>query len=513
MTDRRRARVVIVGGGIAGMAAAEAIAGAHPDRFEVTVLEAKRRTGGRAGSFTDPESGSQVDYCQHVAMGCCTNLLGLLRRHGLDDLFRPYRELTFLYPGVAASRFRPSGWLPPPLHLASAFWGLRFLSRRERGEVGRGVWRLMRSDPTTLCRETAESWLRRNGQSESTVRRFWDVILVSALGERTERVSMAAAWKVIIDGFAASRGAADVWVPRVPLAELFGERLPFAIGRLGVTIRRSVAVRSIVTRDRDLVGIETGTGERIDADHLIVAVPWHAAGRLLRGTVAAGLMPSISDWGAFPASPISGVHLWFDREITDMPHAVMVGTTSQWLFRDEARGLFRDEARGKVRHDDTPGGGTSGAVIEANDNDAAKRFYYQVVISGSHDVRGSDRDALLGRVSDELRTAFPGARSAKLLRSRVVTDPQAVFSVTPAVERSRPTAETPLSWLHLAGDWVATGWPATMEGAVIGGRMAAASLLRREGMKPAAIDGGLRRGRLAKVLIRSRSSVASGGAA
>ncbi len=481
---------MIVGGGIAGMAAAEAIAGPHPDRFEVTVLEAKRRTGGRAGSFTDPESGSQVDYCQHVAMGCCTNLLGLLRRHGLDDLFRPYGELTFLYPGIAASRFRPSGWLPPPLHLASAFWGLRFLSRHDRAEVGLGVWRLMRSHPARLRDETAGSWLRRNGQSESTVRRFWDVILVSALGERTERVSMSAAWKVIIDGFAASRGASDVWVPRVPLAELFGERLPAAIGRFGVTIRPSVAVRRIVTRDRHLVGIETGAGERIDADHLIAAVPWHAAGRLLRGTVAAGLMPSMSDWEAFAASPISGVHLWFDREITDMPHAVMVGTTAQWMFRDDARG-----------------DGESAAKIVTDVNDAAKRFYYQVVISGSHDVRGADRAALIGQVRDELRAAFPGARSAKLLRSRVVTDPQAVFSITPAVERSRPTAETPLSWLHLAGDWVATGWPATMEGAVIGGRMAAASLLRREGLEPPAIDDGLRRGWLAKVLIRARSSV------
>lgn len=497
MTGRRKTRVVIVGGGIAGMAAAEAIVGASPERFEVTVLEAKRRTGGRAGSFTDLDSGTQVDYCQHVAMGCCTNLLGLLRRQGLEDLFRPYRELTFLYPGVAASRFRPSGWLPPPLHLATAFGGLRYLGRRERIEVGRGLWRLMRSDPASLLPETAGSWLRRCGQSEPTVRRFWDVILVSALGERTERVSMAAAWKVIVDGFAASRRASDVWVPRVPLAELFGERLPAAIGRLGVTIRPSVAARRIVTRGRELVGVETGEGDRIDADHLISAVPWHAAGRLLGGTAATEVLPSLSDWATFPASPISGVHLWFDREITDRPHAVMVGTTAQWLFRDDARG----------------GDGRPGAGLATGVRSATKSFYYQVVISGSHDVRGSGRDALIGRVSEELRAAFPQARSASLLRSRVVTDPQAVFSVTPAVERSRPTAETPLPWLHLAGDWVATGWPATMEGAVIGGRLAAASLFRREGLEPPLIDGGLRRGWLAKVLIRSRSSVIAGGGA
>lgn len=507
MTDGHPTRVVIIGGGIAGLAAAEAIvrnASASDtsvrnasagdtsagdtsvrntsagdtavkdgaDRFAVTVLEAKRVTGGRAGSFLDPDSGEPVDYCQHVAMGCCTNLLGLLCRCGLRELFHAYRDLTFLHPNAGPSQFRPVSWLPPPLHLVPAVGGLRFLSRQQRREIHNALWRMMRTDPRALVALRAGDWLRRTAQSEETLRDFWDVILVSALGESTETVSMAAARKVLIDGFASAAGAADVLVPQRPLTEIFGDRLPAAIGQLGVSIRTSTPVRRLVTRGRDLVGVETVGGEMIPAEHVISAVPWHAIGRLLQGSVAESELSEYRVWDSYPASPITGIHLWFDREITDRPHAVLVGTAAQWLFRDAARG-----------------------------GRAAQEHYYQVVISGSRSAREMGRQALVEQVLEELQRAFPGAVGARLVRSRVVTDPQAVFSVRPEVEASRPPARTPLPWLHLAGDWIATGWPATMEGAVISGRLAAASVSMQEGLSPISIDPGLSPGWLAKRLI------------
>ncbi len=151
----------------------------------------------------------------------------------------------------------------------------------------------------------------------------------------------------------------------------------------------------------------------------------------------------------------------------------MVGTISQWLFRDPI-----DSTRGAQDH------------------------YYQVVISASHDARQLPREALVDQVLGELRHAFPKAGDARLLRHRIVTDPKSVFSIRPEVEAIRPPARTPLPWLHLAGDWIATGWPATMEGAVISGRMAAASVLDREGLAPVSVDPGLRPAWLARWLIR-----------
>lgn len=482
-TNARR-DVVVVGGGLAGLAACEAIIRAHPARFRVTVLEAKRVAGGRAGSFVDPRSGDTVDYCQHVAMGCCTNLLGLLDRCGLSGSFRSYRELAFLHPSSSPSVFAPSTSLPPPLHLLPALSGLRFLEDRQRREIRRAVWRLMRSSPPSLVGHRGGEWLRAHGQSDASMRRFWDVILVSALGEQTDAVSMTAVRKVLLDGFAAARGASDVLVPRLPLSELVGRKLVAAIESLGAEVRTSAKVKRVAFEGDRVVGVEASDGDPpIAADHVVAAVPWHAVGRLFRDTPAASAVP-LAAIEAIPASPITGIHLWLDREITERPHAVFVDTTIQWLFRDDAR-RGRDSALTGAGH--RPQG-----------------CYYQVVISGSRGPRELGREALLERVLQELREAFPEARQARLLHSRIVTDPQAVFSVRPEVEASRPAKPIVLPGVHLAGDWIQTGWPSTMEGAVISGRMAATSVCEQEGLRPPMIDGGLPRGWLARRLIRNR---------
>ncbi|MEL7338661.1 MAG: NAD(P)-binding protein, partial [Planctomycetota bacterium] len=218
------ADIVIVGGGLAGLAAAEALSRTRPD-LKLLLLESKRLCGGRAGSYRDPETAQEVDYCQHAAMGCCTNFLDLIERCGLGECFERIDELTFLHPKAAPSRFAASPILPPPLHLLGTINAQRYLSRTQRREIKRGLWKLMRTIPDELRSCSAGQWLSGAGQSESTQRDFWDVILVSALGEHSRHVSMAAARKVIIDGFAAARGASDVLIPKSSLAELFGRRL------------------------------------------------------------------------------------------------------------------------------------------------------------------------------------------------------------------------------------------------------------------------------------------------
>ena len=466
-----RPRVVIVGGGLAGMSAAESLARCGNNRFNIVVLEAKRNTGGRAGSFQDPSSHETVDYCQHVAMGCCTNLIGLLKRCGQLDQWNRESELKFLFAGKPPTRFLPSRFLPPPFHLLGTLLGIRYLRWNQVLSIANAMWRLMRTSTSQLQNVTASDWLIRNGQDATARERFWGVILVSALGENCDAVSMAAARKVIVDGFAGARGAADILIPGKPLSVLFGQQLAETLRGIGVTIQTESIVSDMIPTDDGRVAVHANNNKPLIADHVIVATAWHNSAKLLANHLP---RTTIDEFSRIGSSPISGVHLWFDRELTDRAHAVIVGGLSQWLFR--------------------PSRSTAPATRE---------FYYQVVISGSAGLRDKPKAELVDTVVAELQQFFPATRDAKLIRSRVVTDPNSVFSVRPEIETLRPDASTTLPWLHLAGDWIATGWPSTMEGAVISGRMAANSVLERLNFDSVVIDSGLSRGLLARILIKN----------
>ena len=476
-------RVVIVGGGLAGLAAAESLSRCHPE-IPIVLLDAKRALGGRAGSYVDPTTKTETDYCQHAAMGCCTNFIDMLDQCGLSQHLRRFDELTFLHPDHPPSRFAPSRWLPPPLHLAGTIGTQHYLRSSQKREVKRGLWKLMRTMPSAVSDVIAADWLRGAGQSPETIAEFWDVILVSALGETTDRVSMSAARKVLIDGFAIARGASDVLVPTRPLAELFGRQLTSVLVDRGVEIRSGQAVQRI-SPERRVLTHETA----IDARSVICAVPWYRVAKLFADWPQdqRSRLPDFDTISQIPGSPISGLHLWFDRPITNLDHAVMVGTVAQWLFRDPCQ------------PDDLPGGGEQ------------DHYYYQVVISASTDATSIPKDQLVRTVLEELRAAFPQAKHATLVNDRLVTDPKSVFSIRPEVDAIRPTTETGIDWLTLAGDWTQTGWPATMEGAVISGRLAADSVVRQwHGVSesrpsdPARsyVKAGLPAGILARLLIR-----------
>jgi len=427
--------VVVVGAGLAGLAAAAALVDAG---CRVTVLEARRRIGGRAASFDDPLGGGLVDACQHVAMGCCTNFLDLARRAGFAASLRHDRTLWFISPTGDRSACKPSTILPAPLHLAPLLLGMRHFSWIERARLAAGMMRLARARGAELD-DTAGLWLERIGQPARVIELFWQPVLESALGESIGLVSVSAARKVAVDGFLAHRSAADLHVPVEPLGVLFGERLLGWLRGRGVTIESGRPVTGIDRAAGSAAGVRCGE-ERIACDGVVVAVPWRAAARLVPD-----LLPVADE--RLAASPITAVHLWFDRQPIDLPHAVLVGRVSQWVFRSEAE----------------PGAPGSG--------------YCQVVISASRGLLGGDRDRLVATVVDEIRANFPQAREARLVDSKVVTDPTAVLSVRPGVDAVRPPAATRIPNLVLAGDWTATGWPSTMEGAVRSGRLAAAAIL------------------------------------
>jgi len=460
--------IVVIGGGLAGLAAAASLSAAD---VRVTVLEARRRAGGRAASFEDPVAGGLVDACQHVAMGCCTNFLDLCRHAGLADALRRDRTLWFIGPDGDRAACTPSRLLPAPLHLAPLLLGMRHFSLREKLSLGFGMLRLARyrepaAGGAVATGSTALSWLQSVGQPERVIRLFWQPVLESALGESIDLVSTAAARKVAVDAFLAHRDAADLFVPLEPLGTLFGERLVAWLESRGVTVETGRSVTAI-ERDADgrAVAVLHGDG-RTPCDAAIITLPWRQAAR-----VVPDLVPAADE--RLAGSPITAVHLWFDRDCIDLPHAVLVGRVSQWVFRPDA-------AEGRQ-----PG-------------------YCQVVISASRGLLGNDREALLATVVAELRETFPAAREAVLLESRVVTDPTAVLSVRPGVDAFRPAADTVVPNLFLAGDWTATGWPSTMEGAVRSGRLAASAAGRRLGRPVASLTADLVKNPVVRLLTGSR---------
>jgi squalene-associated FAD-dependent desaturase len=454
-------RIAIVGGGLAGLAAAAALvrSGAM-----ITILEARRRVGGRAASFEDPVAGGLVDACQHVAMGCCTNFLDLCRQAGLADALRRDRTLWFIGPDDRRAACTPSRLLPAPLHLAPLLLGMRHFTLAEKAALGLGMLRLARWRPRgDAGRPTALEWLRGIGQPDSVIRLFWQPVIESALGESIDLVDVAAARKVAVDGFLAHREAADLFVPTVPLGSLFGERLVAWLKERGVAVE---AGRGVTAFERDATGSVTAVvadGAPVPCDAVILAVPWKAATRLVPDIVR----PADD---RFAGSPITAVHLWFDRDCIDLPHAVLVGRVSQWIFRP----------------DDGP------------------RGYCQVVISASRGLLDGDRDRLRDTVVAEVRAAFPAAGEATLVDARIVTDPTAVLSVRPGVDAVRPPARTAVPNLFLAGDWTATGWPSTMEGAVRSGRLAAVAAAERLGIPCPGPSADLPRGPLVRAVLAGR---------
>ncbi len=431
---------------MAGLAAGAAAA-EHGIRVEI--FESRRRLGGRAGSFLEPHSGAWIDHCQHVWMGCCVNLADFCRRTGVAECFARHRRLHFIAPDGTRHDFSATSWLPVPLHLAPALFRLSYLSLAERWRIVRALRRLAAEETPVGGSETIGPWLRRHGQSERAIERFWSVVLVSALGETIDRASTAAAGKVCRDGFLASRHAYELLIPQVPLNEIYDRRMADWFREHGVAVHLGARVRKIegsVCRAEALV---LADGAPRAFDYILAAVPWRNVRALFPDPMLQAL-PGLSGIDRIQPAPITAVHLWFDRPIAAIPHAVLISRLGQWLFNK------------------------NGSVAAAANS---PEHYYQVVISASHGLRGRDPKEVAEQVCGELRSIWPAAQKARLIRWRLVTEPEAVFSVQPGLDSLRPNQRTPIPNLLLAGDWTATGWPATMEGAVRSGYLAVECLL------------------------------------
>lgn len=440
-----RQRIVILGGGLAGLAAATALAERlGPAEATMLVVESKPRLGGRASSFPDPISGELIDLCQHVSMGCCTNFMHFCRTLGIDSFLTPQPALFFMTADRRISRFAADP-LPAPLHLARGFWRLHTLTFGEKLRIAFALLKLRRpidDDPPF------SDWLTRHGQSPRMIDRFWSVVLTSALNETPDRIGLRYARKVFIDGFLTHRRGFEVSIPNVPLGRLYGAEMHEWFERHGVERRLSSPVRRIRVESDRAAGVELQSGEFLNADWIVAALPFERLIETLPADVVAH-EPALANLRRLGHSPITSVHVWFDRPATELPHVVLVDCLGQWVFN---------------RGETAPG-----------------EYYLQVVVSAARRLRELGREETERQVIAELRKLFPPLRDATVRRVRAITDPFATFSAVPEVDRLRPGPTTPMPNVLLAGDWTATGWPATMEGAVRGGYRAAEALLERLG--------------------------------
>jgi squalene-associated FAD-dependent desaturase len=436
---------IVVGGGFAGLSAAVRLARAGA---QVLVLEARSRLGGRATAFTDRETGEQVDNGQHVLLGCYRETLSFLHDIGADDHVSMQSQLavTMIDGEGRKSRLDCSG-LPAPLHLIAGLCDWSALTWRDRwsalGMAGplRAARRQIQGDHRQIAAspgETVESWLIRNGQTPRLREMLWDPLALAALNQLPQLAAAPMFARVLGEMFGSDPRGAAIVLPTRPLDAMYAEPARDYIQQH----RGSVRTGSTAT-----VRIESGAVVRVSAGSdswlapvVVSAVPWFVLAELFEGDTAP-LAPVLDAARRTAPSPIVTVNLWFDRPVLDEPFVGLPGRTLQWVF--DKRLVVGDGAS-----------------------------HLSLVSSGADGVLGQPNADLIATAHHQLTQALPAAQAATLLKGTVIREPRATFSLAPG-QPARPATSTAVRGLLLAGDWIDTGLPATIEGAVRSGHAAA----------------------------------------
>ena len=440
----------MIGGGLAGLSSAVALADAG---FRVRLLERSPFLGGRAASYDLP-GGEHVDNCQHVTLGCCTNLNDFYSRVGARQKIAFYDRLLFA-DSTGRRAILQASPLPPPLHLASSLALYPFLTWSDRHSIGHAMMAIARrggSNPECDANgksQTMLDWLRRHRQTNAAIDRFWSVVLVSALNEELARMDARYGLDVFWKAFLANRAGYLLGVPRTPLGDLYAG-CGAAIERRGGEISLRAPVRGLRVFDGRVAGVRMDTGPDETADVYVLAVSHQAALDLLP-TALIEQEPLFANLRRLRVSPITGVHFWFDRDVMAEPFLTAVDTTTQWIFNKSR--LYGH------------GGGR----------------YLQLVISASYDLMPRPRQEIIDLCRRELLGLLPDTRQANLVKATVIKEAAATFSPEPGCDSWRASQRSPLANLYLAGDWTKTNWPATMEGAVRSGYLAAEAVLDAAG--------------------------------
>ena len=449
--------MIVIGGGLAGLAAGVALAEAG---YRIRLFEKRPFLGGRAASYVLPD-GEHVDNCQHVTFGCCSNLADFYRRAGSAEKIRYYDRLVLVDPqGRRGVLEASSGW-PAPLHMTPSFLLFSPLDWRDKLAIARSMMEIVSTQGRPRDLRDSENismleWLRRRKQTQRAIERFWRAVLVSALSEELDRTDARYGVDVFWKAVLANRTGYRMGVPAVPLADLY-DGCRAAMEQKGGEVVFRAPVRSLCIENGAVAGVRFDDAREETGDIYILAVPHAAIEELLpqeffQNGAFLSQIKNLKD------APITGVHLWFDRPVMFEPFLALLDSTTQWIFNKTA--LYR--------HANT-------AQSEATGQ------YLQLVISASYDLLPMPRQEIIDRCLREVRQVLPEAREAQLVKATVIKESAATFSPEPGVDRWRPKQSTPIRNLFLAGDWTDTGWPATMEGAVRSGYLAAEAILRESG--------------------------------
>jgi squalene-associated FAD-dependent desaturase len=445
--------VIVIGGGLAGLSSAVALAEAG---YRVRLLEKRPHLGGRAASYVLP-GGEHVDNCQHVTLGCCTNLEDFYRRIGAAEKIRFFDRLLFAAPDGRRGSME-SFPLPAPLHMAASFARFSLLGWNDKVAIGRALLAIARSGgrPKDISNDaggiTMLAWLQKHRQTERAIRRFWEVILISALDEELDRVDARYGIDVFWKAFLSTRAGYRVGIPCVPLGELY-DGCKEAIARRGGEVLLRAGVRGFQAKDNQVTGVEREDGAVETADYYVAAVPQDILPELLPADVVEREAVFLN-LRNLRTSPITGVHLWFDKRIMNEPFLTLLDSTTQWVFNKTQLNGGSADAQGQ---------------------------YLQLVISASYSLVPRSRQEIIELCLKELHDVLPAIREANLVKGTVVKETSATFSPAPGSDRWRPAQKSPLQALFLAGDWTSTGWPSTMEGAVRSGYLAAEAILSDAG--------------------------------
>ena len=450
--------MIVIGGGLAGLAAGVALADSG---WRVRLFEQRPFLGGRATSYVLPD-GEHVDNCQHVTFGCCTNLEDFCARVGSANKIKFFDRLVLVDPQGNTGQFQ-AGFLPAPLHILGSFVSFRPLTLADKLAVARAMLDIVlhRGKPPDLQQGAPISmldWLQRRRQPPRAIERFWRAVLVSALSEELDKIDarygIDVFWKTVL----CNRTGYRMGVPVVPLADMY-ETCRSAMERQGGEVHFRAPARLLRIENGSMAGVQFDAERLETADAYVIAVP-HAEFRELLPPELQAAHPEFQKLNNLRDAPITGIHLWFDRPVMQEPFLTLLDTTTQWIFNKSA--LY---------------GASNGASPKKSPNGQ----YLQLVVSASYDLLPKGRQEIIDLCLKEVRHALPAARDANLIKATVIKEAAATFSPEPGVDRWRLKQETSVRGLFLAGDWTDTGWPATMEGAVRSGYLAAEAILKAAG--------------------------------
>ena len=444
------ADVIVIGGGVAGFSAATAVAEAGA---RVMLLEARPGLGGRATAFTDPETGERVDNGQHILMGCYVETLKLLARIEASDRVRWQAGLSL---SMVDQRGHESVLkLPPmasPLHLLGGVLAWDALSWAERMSILRvgaalgpakaghyigteQMWRPALAGPS---QETVREWLTRHGQAPRLCELFWEPLALAALNQSLDQAAASYFVTILAQMFGPDPTAAALVLPAVPLDELYAEPARAWLEARGHEVRVNAPVKVEVVGNR-VTGVRV-RHEHIAAPWVISTVPWHGFGAMFDSPPPA-LATTIANATALGSLPIVTVNLWFDRPVMHESLIGLPGRAFQWVF--DRRAIV--------------GGASS---------------HLSMTSSGAETIVAMSNDELIAMALADVRAALPAARTATVRKGLAVREKRSTFSLAPDAP-ARPQTETPIGGFLLAGDWVDTGLPATIESAAVSGHRAA----------------------------------------